>query len=159
MTQEDKELLLKDLNQRLLYGVKVNYSGKIPMLGEVSNNVGELTGIMPNLQCPFYIHGSCWGFDDIKPFLRPMDSMTEEEKEDFYQNCLDMDVEDIRYENDGELPLPYNQKDKFIWFESIYIDNVICAMDWLNAHHFDFRGLIERGLALEAPEGMYNFKD
>ena len=28
-------------------------------------------------------------------------------------------------------------------------------IDWLNAHHFDFRGLIEKGLALEAPEGMY----
>lgn len=28
--------------------------------------------------------------------------------------------------------------------------------DWLNAHHFDYRGLIEKGLALEAPEGMYN---
>jgi hypothetical protein len=27
--------------------------------------------------------------------------------------------------------------------------------DWLNAHHFDYRGLIEKGLALEAPEGMY----
>ena len=29
------------------------------------------------------------------------------------------------------------------------------AIDWLNAHHFDYRGLIEKGLALEAPEGMY----
>ena len=31
-------------------------------------------------------------------------------------------------------------------------------LDWLNAHHFDYRGLIEKGLALEAPEGMYNIK-
>jgi hypothetical protein len=31
-------------------------------------------------------------------------------------------------------------------------------IDWLNAHHFDYRGLIEKGLALEAPEGMYNTK-
>jgi hypothetical protein len=29
------------------------------------------------------------------------------------------------------------------------------TFDWLNAHHFDYRGLIEKGLALEAPEGMY----
>ena len=29
------------------------------------------------------------------------------------------------------------------------------AIDWLNAHHFDYRGLIEKGLALEAPKGMY----
>jgi hypothetical protein len=33
---------------------------------------------------------------------------------------------------------------------------VIKVFDWLNAHHFDYRGLIERGLAIEAPEGMYN---
>ena len=35
-------------------------------------------------------------------------------------------------------------------------DSCMCeSTDWLNAHHFDYRGLIERGLALEAPEGMY----
>ena len=32
------------------------------------------------------------------------------------------------------------------------------VIDWLNAHHFDYRGLIEKGLALEAPEDMYNLK-
>ena len=32
------------------------------------------------------------------------------------------------------------------------------SFDWLNAHHFDYRGLIEKGLALTAPEGMYTFK-
>ena len=31
------------------------------------------------------------------------------------------------------------------------------GFDWLNAHHFDYRGLIPKGLALEAPEGMYKF--
>ncbi len=30
------------------------------------------------------------------------------------------------------------------------------CIDWLNARHFDYRGLIEKGLALEAPEEMYN---
>jgi hypothetical protein len=33
------------------------------------------------------------------------------------------------------------------------------TLDWLNKHHFDYRGLIEKGLALEAPEGMYNIKE
>ena len=32
------------------------------------------------------------------------------------------------------------------------------VIDWLNSHHFDYRGLIKKGLALEAPEGMYNIK-
>jgi hypothetical protein len=34
---------------------------------------------------------------------------------------------------------------------------MVNVIDWFNAHHFDYRGLIERGLALEAPEGMYNY--
>lgn len=36
------------------------------------------------------------------------------------------------------------------------IDNDYESVDWLNAHHFDYRGLIEKGLALEAPTGMYD---
>lgn len=62
----------------------------------------------------------------IKPYLRSMSSMTEEEEKQFQDVNL--------YE------LPY----------------MVEGLDWLNAHHFDYRGLIEKGLALEAPEGMYN---
>jgi hypothetical protein len=36
---------------------------------------------------------------------------------------------------------------------------LIIPIDWLNSHHFDYRGLIEKGLALEAKEGMYNIKE
>lgn len=32
-------------------------------------------------------------------------------------------------------------------------------VDFLNSHHFDYRGLIDKGLAIEAPEGMYNLKE
>ena len=35
------------------------------------------------------------------------------------------------------------------------IANEQSMFDWLKVHHFDYRGLIEKGLALEAPEGMY----
>ena len=64
-----------------------------------------------------------------KPYLRPMSSMTEEEKKEL-NNVLE-----FQYYSD---------------------DSCMCeSTDWLNAHHFDYRGLIERGLALEAPEGMY----
>ena len=63
----------------------------------------------------------------IKPYLHPMSSMTEEEKIDFQSF----------FNYDGiEYPEEY--------------------IDWLNAHHIDYRGLIEKGLALEAPNGMYN---
>ena len=65
---------------------------------------------------------------ELKPYLRPMSSMTEEEEKEFQ-----------------EIKLSYH------FDEDSYI-----LLDWLNAHHFDYRGLIEKGLALEAKEGMYH---
>ncbi len=66
-----------------------------------------------------------------KPYLRPMSSMTEDEK-------IEWDAE-------------YAYNSKSYEYEE-YLSKMI---DWLNAHHLDYRGLIEKGLALEAPEGMY----
>ena len=73
--------------------------------------------------------GEPWTIFDFKPYLRPMDSMTEGEKEDYNSKFEGRD---------------------FSW--EIYYGST----DWLNAHHFDYRGLIEKGLALEAPEGIYD---
>ena len=42
--------------------------------------------------------------------------------------------------------------------ETLHWLETVDSIDWLNAHHFDFRGLIEKGLALEAPKGMYEKK-
>lgn len=112
MTQEDKQLLLKDLCARLPYGVKVKANNSVIVLDS------------PNL-FTFQTHLEII----FKPYLRPMSSMTEEEKEDF----------GVPFTSEGLVTLS---------------DTVEC-MDWLNAHHFDYRGLIEKGLAFEAPEGMY----
>lgn len=62
------------------------------------------------------------------PYLRPMSSMTEKETEE-YKQFLE-DIEGYAYSID-----------------------CVPQIDWLNAHHFDYRGLIEKGLALEAKEG------
>ena len=121
MTQEHKQLLLKDLCARLPYGVIVQENDG------VNENDNKLLNIDMFDRCINYDYI----IDDIKPYLRPMSSMTEEEA--FNYKHLDL----LNYSNDGfEMPN----------FRSI---------DWLLSHHFDFRGLIERGLALEAPEGMY----
>ena len=117
MTNKEKQLLLKDICAMLPYGVKIldmpaNAVGNLFLVSatdtveyepvdETNNDTGRQT------------------LYNIKPYLRPMSSMTEEEKKE----CL-----------------------KITFAE---------ATDWLNVHHFDYRGLIPMGLALEAPEGMY----
>ena len=82
-----------------------------------------------------------------RPYLRPMSSMTEEEFLEYHN---------IKYNK-----VTYRDKWKRIdvgKFHNVGIIPIEDYLDWLNAHHFDYRDLIERGLALEAPRGMYNIK-
>jgi len=126
MTAKEKELLLKDLSARLPYGVNICIKYyDLQSDGELASRDIKLTA-----------GNTCYCFDsgnwvDIKPYLRPMSSMTEEEMREFYEAWI----------NDFSIPT----------IISIHPNE----MDWLNAHYFDYRGLIEKGLALEAPEGMY----
>jgi hypothetical protein len=124
MTQEEKQLLLQDLCARLPYGVQCSCTwshevpnGTIGCIQELSTFLIDEIEIIDN---PEYDCQIC----DVKPYLRPMSSMTEEERKEFFE----------KWGLDG-------------WN--------INTFDWLNSHHFDYRGLIEKGLALEAPEGMY----
>lgn len=107
MTQGEKQLLIKDICARLPYGIRYKGDGG--------------WGINPHQ----HTTSLCTILTSEEPliYLRPMSSMTEEEKG---------------------------------ISEQIYKDSGFWAhFDWLNAHHFDYRGLIEKGLALEAPEEMY----
>lgn len=121
MTQEEKQLLLKDLCARLPYGVKLRYVEDLVVKKE--SHIITLNNI--------YLEHILNGDADIKPYLRPMSSMTDEEKETY--ECF--------FNEDGLINC------------SVYV-----YVDWLLEHHFDYRGLIPMGLALEAPEGMYNAK-
>lgn len=115
MVQEEKQLLLQDLCARLPYNLQgVTSEGIVsPLLTK-----GEADwDILTSLNYRIVKHG--W-----KPYLRPMESMTEEESQEFSE------IEIVGYRN----------------------------YDWLNANHFDYRGLIPMGLALEAPDGMYDTK-
>ena len=75
----------------------------------------------------------------IRPYLRPMSSMTEEEFKKWRK------LVDLRREPTKDI------------FDTAILSfkNIDEVTDWLNSHHFDYRGLIEKGLALEAPEDMY----
>ena len=141
MTQEEKRLLLKDLCARLPYGVicvttSVYYD-------DDDNEIGQAQGRLVSINK----HGASFvddrddttfgaDFEDngqigFKPYLRPMSSMTEEEKE---------------------------ENEMFFHSYSTSLDErkSMERIDWLLEHHFDYRGLIEKGLALEAPKGMYD---
>lgn len=135
MTQEEKDLLLKDLCARLPYGVKV----QVPQ--RISINPLRVYAIEQVYKSTFYCERNGWlckfwnetfaRIFEVKPYLRPMSSMTEEER-DWYKTLLNGNI--------GESIIKS-------------IDNTI---NWLNANHFDYHGIIPMGLALPAPEGMYD---
>ena len=141
----NKELLFKDLSGRLKYGVivhhlKVNADYKVNgiLINENLNGENEYLIYVNTLDKGIQMLPT--GFGDVLPYLRPMFSMTEEEK----------------YEYRHMLGATLNSEGVSIMF--VYVEDFSIVMDWLNAHHFDYRDLIEEGLALEAPEGMYKTK-
>jgi len=174
MTNEQKELLLKDLSSRLPYGVKGRVfaettNGEFDLTGDmifndepfdvvldeinVGNGEIRVTAIKDDETRDFIDSIQDWGdpytIETFKPYLRPMSSMTEEEKSKLRQwGCLCMKPNDIVEDIDS-----YIVEDIGV-YGAIHSIPVI---DWLNANHFDYRGLIEKGLALEAPERMYEF--
>lgn len=137
MTQEEKEILLKDLCTRLPYGVKFalganTYTAKgIDLI--VTDEGNWEYAITTKHSKPIEIKY-------VKPFLRPMSSMTVEEKKEF--ETLGWRIDEL----DNNTP----------WIHNSY--NVFDGVDWLNKKMFDYCGLIPMSLALESPEGMYNIK-
>ena len=144
MTREEKQLLLQDLCARLPYGVKIELTWWV---------MGEGTYINTTLE-PDHIEqllNDEDGDTEIKPYLRPLSSMTEEEKRElqsFFPGSfggqwlnLEKGYIDI-YECEPTIRL--------------YLYDATGLTEWLNKKMFDYRGLIPKGLAEIAPEGMYN---
>ena len=135
MAQQDKELLLRDLSARQPYGVILQVSifdnGDIKYHNEKLNY--RLLSLI-ELDGGYYFRGLLCKYPKFtaKPYLRPMSSMTENE-------CYELHYIRSNFTDNWKYiktPIPlsianYNQ------------------VDWLNAHHFDYRGLIEKGLAIE----------
>ena len=121
MTQEEKSLLLKDLCARLPYGVKfLRESWNYELDQELS-----VIEVLEDIDKDGYINNTkVYTVEDIKPYLRPMSSMTVEEKSQYNF---------------------YLTRIEFAYDASLLID-------WLNSHHFDYRVLIKKGLAIEVTE-------
>ena len=117
-----KELLFSDLCGRIPYKVKVSIDGGRP----VTLTFGDLDAEAYNTSLDDSVR--------IKPYLRLISSMTEEEINEFILIS-----------------------DTVLWLGSKRSTCILSLeqIDWLNAHHFDYRDLIGKGLAIEAPDGMY----
>ena len=144
MKQEDKELLFVDLCARLPYNVLVHI---------YDIDVCDYD----NYLCEDYLGKFRNNFIRIKPHLRPLSSMTEEEAKeiailhgikDILSVKVTSDYIDITVD-DGVC----STETRTIWYDEII--SSIEIFDYLNAHHFDYRGLIPKCLAIEAPDGMY----
>lgn len=126
MTDEEKQLLLKDLCGRLPHILWVRYEDKNYLVtGYGHGRVSLLPSIFSSAI------GPCPLVEEVKLYLCPMSSMTKEEKQKYY---------DLTHQEDDD-----------VWAKCLFNKMV----DFCNERHLDYRGLIEKGLALEAPEDMY----
>ena len=130
MTQEDKILLIRDLCGRLPYGVKAYIKNWSKLDRKYYEGVYTVESIDPSLNNIYAdserssVKVIVGHYDyEIKPYLRPMSNMTEEEKL-MYEGLMIGTDNNIQY--------------------------ILDVIDWLNAHHFDYRDLIKKGLAIDA---------
>lgn len=118
MTQEEKQLLLKDLCARLPYVIICNDIHGDSIVTYI--DLEEACVYLPDFD-------ECMGIDDIKPYLRPMSSMTDEEIDRMWE----------------------------IYESGPAAESSVAVSEYLYGNHLDCHYLIEKGLALEATEGMY----
>ena len=128
MTQEDKQLLLKDLCARLPYGVRYRHLAWDDEHGE-----DYIAAKIYSINSDGYVKNSYDDetvyIDDVRPYLFPLSSMTEEQYDQLYI--------DSRVKNDSIDILDA-------------LANDMDAIDYCNKNHLDWRGLIPKGLAIDA---------
>ena len=127
MTQEDKMLLIKDLSSRLPYAVHVQHiSGVSGILRDISiyHIYDENDNIYDAICYTDLFKDECSiGIEHFKPYLFPLSSMTEEQEKEYNNlNCYELGC------------FPHTEE----------------ALDYLTKNHFDYRHLIEKGLAIDA---------
>lgn len=140
MTQENIKLLIKDLCGRLPYGIKFRYA-YIDEFFHKKYGTSTLEGVLPPYRI---IHSTLVGEeylqiekDEVKPYLFPLSYMTKEQEKEYESLCIKKISE-------------YTHIDLYdIIFAKDYYDTIE-SIDWLNKNHFDYRGLIKKGLAIDA---------
>lgn len=128
MTQEEIELLFQDLCARLPYGVKVTFAGY--------SGRDDCTLNSQHLNSTYSIE-----YLGLKPYLRPISSMTEEEKKEYQSLCV------IYGDHDADDNVTY------------YYFDTVESFDWLNKNMFDYRDLIPKDLAIEVTKENNPYKN
>lgn len=139
MTQEDKLLLLQDLCARLPFHPKCEMIDELRVVNNEKDS-SYISTLFPKHIELFSYHNNF----TIRPYLRPLSSMTEEEENEWCGLNIDPLFEAVEWRHTRIEDLMLRAKSQYE------------PLDWLNKHMFDYRGLIERGLALEASAGMYS---
>lgn len=172
MIEEDKDLQLKDLSARFSYGIKGQVTIEVPDLKAYDINSGhleckdidvdvELLGIQEeeiifsaiNDKYVEIVDTYSFSYSDFTPYLRSLLSITEDERKELEQKYIRIYVLSshsfiaCKYFHDiwQETPLGFND-----W---------LVLIDWFNKHHFDYRGLIEKNLAIEVSKENNPYKE
>ena len=140
MTQEDRQISINDLCARVRYGVRINENTQrdFTVIGLTTERVFTT--------CETEGCHNDFPIECVKPYLFPLSSMTEEQ---LYKL---KEITDFRYNHNTLELLEWSETHTTLefWLEEVPQYKVIEVFDWLNKNHFDYRCLIERGLAIDA---------
>lgn len=146
MKQKDKKLLIKDLCARLPYGVYVEHISTgmrghlhdlkvYPLYDKTDDHIYDYI-----CSTDFFGDGDYFDIEAFKPYLFPLSSMTKKQKEEI--GNLGWNFDNFEIHNVSECIGNYRE---FVTHSDCFV-----LIDWLNKNHFDYRGLIEKGLAIDA---------
>lgn len=151
MTQEEKELLRKDLCARLPYGVKAKVLNEDILRYDYYSKEGGFIKGIENINDGLFVieckkDGYVLSYDEFKPYLFPLSSMTEEQLYEIKE------ITEFKYNHNTLELVKWTETHTTLefWLEEVPQYSVIEVFDWLNKNHFDYRGLIEKGLAIDA---------
>lgn len=155
MTEQEKQTLSNDLCSRLQFGIKAKTL--VETLGISKGSDIKIRSYEYDLDDTLWINGA-YEIDEIKPYLRSMSRMSQEEIKEYirlrHKDCIDVERPAHCCENSITavvVSLTSRESMRFWYNHMVSADTI----DFLNARHLDWRGLIPVGLALEAPEKMY----
>jgi hypothetical protein len=149
MTQEQKELLIKDLCGRLPYGVIL----------QIGYATAKGVGVMEyndEIMSPALLHDILTTeYSHVKPYLRPMSSMTEEDVQEIRDRLNSISIGRTITKENFEKCCDFLWFTKMSSFECVSEKMMDVVISYLDKNMFDYRGLIPMGIALEAPKDMY----